>query len=409
MDGFETAAMIHEHPRFANTPIIFVTGVHHSELDRLKGYRLGAVDYVAIPIVPEILRGKVSVLVELYIQRQTLRSLNKHLAEVNLRLEEAHRLLQKEKTRELETLNRDLMDSNGRLASANAALQLEIEERGRAEEALKQADRRKDEFLAILSHELRNPLAPMRNAVEIMRQVNLSDARLDFARQVIDRQLTHLTRLMEDLLDISRVTRDTIQLQREQVDAQLVVRRAIETLQPVIRERGHRLHVQYGAAPMTVWGDPVRLVQVVGNLLSNAAKYTPDGGDISISAGPEEGQVVIRVKDNGVGLAQESIPRLFSLFSRVAHRESTAQEGLGVGLALVRKLVQMHGGEVIAVSEGLQRGSEFIVRLPEAMDEAPEGTAQALNAAGKAAAAAAEARAERQLSDSSPPVRCAPP
>ncbi|MBC7983648.1 MAG: response regulator, partial [Candidatus Obscuribacterales bacterium] len=202
MDGFETAAMIHDHPRYERTPIIFVTGVHDSEMDRLKGYKLGAVDYVAVPIVPEILRSKVSVLVELHYQRRELQHLNESLEEANAQLSLAHRQLQDEKSRELETVNRHLQD-------ANNELQAEVTERLRAEQALKEADRHKDEFIAILAHELRNPLAPIRSALDIMSKISLDQEPLIWSRNVIDRQVVHLTRLVDDLLDISRITRGT--------------------------------------------------------------------------------------------------------------------------------------------------------------------------------------------------------
>src|ERR1700726_911049 len=169
MDGFETAALIHEHPRFERTPIIFVTGVHVTELECLKGYKLGAIDYVNVPLVPEILRGKVSVLVELHLKRRELQTLNASLAEANALLALKNTTLEAEKTRELEHLNLTLRQANAELEQANQALQGEIIVRGRAEAALKEADRNKDEFLAILAHELRNPLAPINNAVEIMR------------------------------------------------------------------------------------------------------------------------------------------------------------------------------------------------------------------------------------------------
>src|SRR5258708_6764793 len=167
MDGFEAATLIHQHPRFERTPIIFVTGVHVSELDRLKGYKVGAVDYVSIPVVPEILRSKVAVLIELYCKRRELRELNRNLAQANERLAEANTTLQAEKTRELKDLNATLQHANAELERANRNLQSEVAERARAEQALKEADRHKDEFLAMLAHELRNPLAPILNSVHL--------------------------------------------------------------------------------------------------------------------------------------------------------------------------------------------------------------------------------------------------
>ncbi len=178
MDGFEAARLIHEHPRFEKTPIIFVTGVHMSELDRLKGYKVGAVDYVSIPVVPEILRSKVAVLVELYCKRRELRELNRNLAQANERLAEANTTLQAEKTRELKDLNATLQRANAELERANRSLQSEVAERARAEQALKEADRHKDEFLAMLAHELRNPLAPILSAVQLMRMKPVADPQL---------------------------------------------------------------------------------------------------------------------------------------------------------------------------------------------------------------------------------------
>src|SRR5205807_1037717 len=195
MDGFEAARLIHEHPRFDKTPIIFVTGVHVSELDRLTGYKVGAVDYVSIPLVPEILRSKVAVLVELYLKRRELRELNRTLAQANERLAQANTTLQAEKTRELEQLNRVLQRANAELEAANRSLQNEVAERTRAEAALKEADRHKDEFLAMLAHELRNPLAPIHNATQLMRLKPFADPQLSWARDIIERQVVHLTRL----------------------------------------------------------------------------------------------------------------------------------------------------------------------------------------------------------------------
>jgi signal transduction histidine kinase len=364
MDGFETASLIHEHPRFEKTPIIFVTGVHVTELDRLKGYKLGAVDYVYIPVVPEILRSKVSVLVELHLQRRELQRLNSSLAQANARLELANTNLQEEKTRELERLNSHLKRANTELESTNRVLQSEVSERARAEAALKEADRHKDEFLAVLAHELRNPLAPIRNAVEIMRRSSLSDPQLVWSRDVVERQVKHLTRLVDDLLDVSRITRGNINLSREPVSVSTIIARAIETIQPLIAEQRHELTVDVTDEVLEVEGDLTRLTQVLGNLLNNAAKYTDPGGTIVVSARRTNADVEIRVRDNGIGIPPELLPRLFQLFTQVDAAAHRAQGGLGIGLALVRQLVQMHGGSVTAYSSGPGTGSEFLIRLP---------------------------------------------
>jgi signal transduction histidine kinase len=364
MDGFETAAMIHEHPRFERTPIIFVTGVHDTEFDRLKGYKLGAVDYVSIPVVPEILRSKVSVLVELYCQRLELQKLNTSLAEANAQLEQANTTLQAEKTRELEALNQTLQRANEELATSNRALQAEIAERSRAEAALIEADRHKDEFLAILAHELRNPLAPIRNAIEIMSRFPIENPKLKWSREVIDRQALHLTRLVDDLLDISRITRGTIKLAQEPVKIETIIARAVEALQPIITEHRHELSIDCPDGSLTVRGDLTRLVQVLGNLLNNAAKYTNDGGRIHIRARRNGSWVEFTVKDNGIGIPRESQSKLFNLFSRLESSDDRTPGGLGIGLALVRKLVEMHCGEVAVASEGSGKGSEFVVRVP---------------------------------------------
>jgi signal transduction histidine kinase len=364
MDGFETAEMIHDHPRFERTPIIFITGVHDTEFDRLKGYKLGAVDYVSIPVVPEILRSKVSVLVELHCQRLELQKLNRSLAEANEQLERANTTLQAEKTRELEALNLHLQKANTELAMSNEALQAEIAERARAEALLLEADRHKDEFLAILAHELRNPLAPIRNAVEIMSRFPIENPKLKWSRDVIDRQAMHLTRLVDDLLDISRITRGTIRLAQEPVRSETIIARAVEALQPMIAEHRHELSIDCPDGSLMVRGDLTRLVQILGNLLNNAAKYTNDGGRIHMSVRRDGGIVEFRVKDNGIGIAPDSQSKLFNLFSRLETTDDRTPGGLGIGLALVRKLVEMHSGEVAVRSAGVGQGSEFIVRIP---------------------------------------------
>ena len=362
MDGFEAAKLIHEHPRFERTPIIFVTGVHLDDLDRLKGYSLGAVDYVSVPIVPEILRSKVSVLVELYLKR-------KELQRANVRLSEANIALQEEKTRELEVVNRSLQHANSELAAANRSLQSEIAERTRVEQALKEADRHKDEFLAMLAHELRNPLAPIHNAIELMRLKPLEDPQLTWAQDVIARQLTYLTRLVDDLLDVSRITRGKINLARQVVELEGLISRAVETVHPLFDEHRHQLTLELPAPGVHVFGDPTRLTQAIANVLGNAAKYTDAGGQISLTSVVHDGHVEIRIRDNGIGIRPELLPHVFELFTQIERQDGRAQAGLGIGLALVQRLVQMHQGEVTAISEGPGKGSEFVIRLPRLLSE----------------------------------------
>ena len=372
MDGFETAAMIHAHPRFEKTPIIFVTGIHVSELDRLRGYKAGAVDYVSIPVVPEILRSKVAVLVELYCKRHELRQLNRILANANKQLAEANLTLQAEKTRELETLNATLQRANAELERTNRALHREVAERTRAEQALQEADRNKDEFLAMLAHELRNPLAPIHNALQLMR-MQPSAGQSQWAQEVIQRQLAYLTRLVDDLLDVSRITRGKIALTREPMEVATLLTRALETIDPLLRERGHTLTLQVPPEPLQVDGDPTRLTQALGNVLGNAAKYTERGGRIDLICERHGAEVEIRVRDNGIGIPAELLPRIFDLFTQLDHRTDHSAGGLGIGLALVRRLVEMHGGSITALSAGAGAGSEFVIRLPLLRDEVMRG------------------------------------
>ncbi len=369
MDGFEAARLIHEHPRFEKTPIIFVTGVHVSELDRLTGYQVGAVDYVSIPVVPEILRSKVSVLVELYLKRRELRELNRTLALANERLAEANTTLQAEKTRELQRLNEVLQRANTELEQANRTLQNEVAERSRVELALKEADRQKDEFLAMLAHELRNPLAPILNAVQLMRRKPIGDPQLNWSREVIERQLGHLTRLVDDLLDVSRITRGKINLAREPVEIASLVARAVETVQPLIAERGHELTIDLPSQSVRVYGDPLRLTQALGNVLANAAKYTETRGRIGLTAEKIEDRVEIRVRDTGIGIPASLLPKIFDMFTQLNDQTGRPQSGLGIGLALVRKLLEMHGGTVTAYSEGDGLGSECLMTLPVITNE----------------------------------------
>ncbi len=364
MDGFETAALIHDHPRFETTPIIFVTGVHVTEFDRLKGYKAGAIDYVYIPVVPEILRSKVAVLIELDRQRRALQSVNKQLADSNKRLEEANYALQSEKTRELEAINARLSQANDELSRSNRSLETEIRERIRAENSLKEAVVKRDEFLAMLSHELRNPLSPLRNASHMLMQGDTQDPKIVWSRGVIARQLKHLIRLVDDLLDVSRIARGKIVLLSEPVKVADVLAAAVETVQPLLEQKRQQLAIQEPDDELTVRGDPVRLAQVVGNLLHNAAKYTGEGGSISLAAWSRDGRAEIVVRDSGIGIAPDAMPRIFELFTQIPSERASTTGGLGIGLALVRALVELHGGDIKAASGGIDQGSEFSVRLP---------------------------------------------
>jgi PAS domain S-box-containing protein len=240
---------------------------------------------------------------------------------------------------------------------------VDITPRKLAEEELEQAGRRKDEFLAMLGHELRNPLAPIGMAVEIMRKHASVDDSIAWARDVIARQLAQLTRLVDDLLDVSRITRGKVTLLLTPLELTSVVAQAVETSRPLIDGRGHQLTMHVPSDPVWVRGDAVRLGQVLSNLLNNAAKYTPDGGRIGLSVELRDSQVILTVADNGLGLPTEVLERVFDLFWQ-SESGSHAQRGLGIGLTLVKRLVELHGGDVEARSAGRGQGCEFIVRLP---------------------------------------------
>ena len=241
---------------------------------------------------------------------------------------------------------------------------------------LRDADRRKDEFLATLAHELRNPLAPIRNALQILKLPEVDATTIDQAREVMERQVDQLVRLVDDLLDVSRVMRGKIELRRERLELASVVARAIETAQPLIEAQGHRLKVSLPEGSLLLDADPVRLTQIIGNLLTNAAKYTEINGHIWLTAERTADEVVLRIRDDGIGIAPEILPHVFDLFVQADHASIKAQGGLGIGLTLVKNLVGMHKGVVSAFSEGLGKGAEFVVRLPIAAEALPEAVAK---------------------------------
>jgi signal transduction histidine kinase len=263
-----------------------------------------------------------------------------------------------------------VLDASGKLTGA-VHLLTDITTRKRLDAELQRqtheladANRAKDEFLAMLGHELRNPLAPILNAVGIMRAHGSSDATLERSRDAIERQVHHMARLVDDLLDVSRITRGTIELRQETVDLTQIVRQVVQSIRPEMERHGHTFHVTLSETPLWLRADATRIEQVLSNLLTNAAKYTPDGGTIWLSCIAEAEQAVVRVRDTGRGIPGEMLPRIFELFTQVAPSIDRAQGGLGLGLTLVRRLVEMHGGQVTAQSEGLGHGSEFTVSFP---------------------------------------------
>ncbi|HVY06583.1 MAG TPA: ATP-binding protein, partial [Burkholderiales bacterium] len=233
-----------------------------------------------------------------------------------------------------------------------------------AREALREADRRKDEFLATLSHELRNPLAPVRNALHLLRRGDHSAASIANIHEIMERQINHLVRLVDDLLEMSRVNQGRFELRKEQIDLSGIIYSAIETSRPLIDAAEHELEISFPDSPISVDGDPVRLAQILSNLLNNAAIYTRSGGRIRVEARQLDGMAVVRVRDNGAGIAARDIDRIFEMFGRGERKPSQEQEGLGIGLAIARRLAEMHGGTLVAASEGPGRGSEFTLSIP---------------------------------------------
>ena len=501
MDGFETAALIRNRKRSAHTPIIFVTAFS-DEVRMTEGYSHGAVDYILSPVVPEVLRAKVKVFVDLFrMTEQVKRQAEEQITFMEERskraaAEEANRRLAflaragavignsldyDGTTRDIARISvpalgdyaliarlasshgnwqlieatdelaapvvRELADWEGRAAGwrreaeatlasgevmtrcseavdeADANLDpdlvfLPLRARGRIlgvliasrersrrtftpadltmAEALaaraaialdnarlykevENADRQKNEFLSMLAHELRNPLAPIRNALTFLRMSGENDPDVIWARELIDRQVTHLVRLVDDLLDVSRITRGKIRIELAGVDLATVISAAVETSRPLIEAGSHRLEVFLPDEPLWVNADQARLSQVLANLLNNAAKYTPEGGLITVSAAKVGSEAHICVRDNGMGIPAEMLAKVFDLFTQVDRSLDRSQGGLGIGLTLVQRLVELHGGHVQVTSEGPGHGSEFTICLPLALaappsegDERPE-------------------------------------
>ena len=341
MDGFETAKLVRSRRRNQATPIIFITGLSWENDAVLRGYELGAFDFLMKPIRPEVLRARAMVFMQL--QEATIALREKAAA--------LHRAQARAHEREL------VMQRRRWEADALEARMAQMADH----------DRRKDEFLAILAHELRNPLQPLQTAVELMAH-DADQPVPARVRNIIQRQVLTIGRLVDDLLDVARFTAGKLDLRREAVTVASVVEEAVTAMRPLAEAREQTLHVIADPAPGTVYGDPVRLVQMVENLLSNAIKYTPVMGVIEVRSGVTGEQAFIRVTDNGKGIATELLPRLFDMFVQERVMAS-GSGGLGLGLGLVRRLVELHGGSVTASSEGRDRGATFEVCLPLA--EAP--------------------------------------
>jgi len=241
---------------------------------------------------------------------------------------------------------------------------MDITERRQLEQMLRDADRSKDDFIAIVAHELRNPLAPIRNALHVLRQTGAPDATAAWCHEVLERQVGHMTRLLDDLLDVSRLGRGQLRLQRVPMSLAAAIDLAVETAKPVIDAGRHALSVSVPPSPLQVQGDPMRLAQVFSNVLINAGKYTPSGGRITLTAQAHDGHAIVSVTDSGIGIAPEDVPRIFQIFGQAKSAIERAQGGQGIGLTLAKGLIEMHGGSIEARSEGLGKGSEFVLRLP---------------------------------------------
>ena len=320
MDGFELAEFMRGNERTRHIPIIFVTAGTTDAQRRFRGYEAGAVDFIQKPIETDVLRSKAEVFFDLHRQRQIVAA------------------------------QRDALES--------------------AAQALREADRRKDVFIAVLAHELRNPVAALHAGMHLLQKRADTD-QAPYIRERMERQLAHLRRLVDDLLDASRIAEGKISLQKERIDLATILNSAVEASQANIDASGHSFATDLPDAPLWLVADHTRVAQIVANLLNNAARYTPPGGNILLRARGTGDAVEIEVRDNGVGIPPEMQARIFQIFAQVDGEQDRATGGLGIGLALVRQLVDLHQGSIEVASEGPGKGSSFTVRLPLSSEALP--------------------------------------
>jgi signal transduction histidine kinase len=320
MDGFETASLIRKRRKSSHTPIIFLTAFV-DDVHAAQGYATGAVDFLLTPVLPDVLKTKVRVFIELWQMRH------------------------------------------------QAAMQAEERARRRAAE---ESERRKDAFLGMLAHELRNPLGPIRNAINLLQQMGPDTPRMNQLRDIIDRQVTHMTRLVDDLLDSTRLARGKVLLRKERCDIVRIVRQTVDDYRNIFADSKLSVDVKLPGTPLWVQGDPTRLVQMIGNLLHNANKFTPTGGAVTVQVGfdAETGTASVTVSDTGIGIDAQVLPTIFDVFQQAEQGLDRTRGGLGLGLSLVRGLAELHSGTVTASSEGAGKGASFTIRLPA--EAAPE-------------------------------------
>jgi signal transduction histidine kinase len=345
ISGFELARMIKNTKRFRETPIVFLTAYMVDDQDVIAGYGAGAVDYLTKPVNPQVLRHKVAVFAELFRKTRELAEVNTKLAKLNEKLEERV----KERTSELE----------------------------KSEAALRAAARQKDDFLAVLAHELRNPLAPLRTGLDILVRQQDGAASTTRTLAAMNRQLTHMVRLIDDLLDVSRITRGVLELKRERVDLSALVRATIEANRSWFEKHRQILSSRI-ADGIVAWADPTRLAQILTNLLHNAMKFTADGGAVRVELERNGDSGLLRVIDSGVGVRPDQQEHLFEMFARIQHKGAGSESGLGIGLALARRLAELHDGRLEASSEGEGYGTTFTLTLPllSADERVPEDVEQ---------------------------------